>query len=101
MSNRFSHLLFPRLAVMVRYSNLVKQAVQLANYCIDLLGQVAGIHVGGTVCSSGRNVVAQKVGSTGPTAEKPFVSRCDELSVEHQIGCGGVSPECNDVQQCS
>ena len=26
------------------------------------------------------------------------VLRCDELSVEHEIGCGGVSPECNDVQ---
>jgi hypothetical protein len=83
---------------MVRYSNLVKQAMQLANYCIDLLGQVAGIHVEGTVCSSGRNVVAQKVGSTGPTAGNLRVLTCDELSVEHEIGCGGVSPECNDVQ---
>jgi len=30
---------------MVRDPDFVEQAVQLADYCVDLLGQVAGIHL--------------------------------------------------------
>lgn len=32
---------------MIRDANLIKQAVQLANTCIDLLGQVTCVHGGG------------------------------------------------------
>lgn len=39
-----THLCLARLAVMVRDANLVKQAMQLANARVDLLGQVAGVH---------------------------------------------------------
>ena len=41
---KVSCLGFAGLALLRRNSDLVEQAVQLANYCINLLGQVAGIH---------------------------------------------------------
>lgn len=41
-----THLGLASLAVMSRDANLVKQAVQLSNAAIDLLGQVAGVHCG-------------------------------------------------------
>ncbi len=41
-----TYLGLARLAIMVRHADLVKQAVQLANYGVDLLYQVASIHCG-------------------------------------------------------
>jgi hypothetical protein len=49
LGGHLSYLLLPSVAIMVGHSDLVKQAMQLANYCIDLLGEVAGIHGAGTV----------------------------------------------------
>src|SRR5688500_3825952 len=42
----------------------------------------------------------KKSGAQGPllAGKVSACLRCDELSVGHEIGCGGVSPECNDVQ---
>ena len=42
-----SYLLLASVAIMVRDPDLIKQAVQLANNGIDLLGEVARIHADG------------------------------------------------------
>lgn len=49
---------------MRRDANLVKQAVQLSNAAIDLLGQVAGIHGGQSVVrlGGGQSVRRRDVG---------------------------------------
>lgn len=41
------YLCLSSLTIMIGDSDLVKQSMQLANYCIDLLRQVAGIHIDG------------------------------------------------------
>jgi hypothetical protein len=68
LGDHVSYLLLPSFAIMVGDSDLIKQAVQLANYCIDLLGQVTGIHVVGTVLDAvrerGMGVGREHSGST-------------------------------------
>ncbi len=47
MPGNVSYLFLASIAVMVRDPDLVKQAVQLANNGIDLLGEIARIHADG------------------------------------------------------
>lgn len=50
---------------MVGDSNLVKQAMQLANDGVDLLRQITGVHLEGTVLRGGERKLAQIVKSFG------------------------------------
>lgn len=59
------YLLLTRVAIMVGDADFVEQAVQLANYCIDLLGQVTRVHFVGAVCESGQHRPAQIGSSSG------------------------------------
>lgn len=42
-----SYLCLPSIALMAGDADFIEQAMQLANYGVDLLGQVTGIHVVG------------------------------------------------------
>jgi hypothetical protein len=53
---RMTHLCLTRVALMAGNADLVEQAVQLADDGGDLLGEVAGVHVG---CGPASGVVGR------------------------------------------
>lgn len=64
-----AYLGFSRFAVMVRDPDLVKEPVQLADDGVDLLGQVAGVHVAGWVRGRRRMAVGgRRVGERAANA---------------------------------
>lgn len=81
---------------MVRDADLVEEAVQLAYYCVDLLGEVAGVHGGGDSPLNRRrgrreHSVAHVDSPGAPLRELRVVMLCGaELSSGEKIGCGGV-----------